>query len=460
MKRVRFGKAAAAAAALVGLLVMAGCRGDRQPGETATYSGKVTVAAGVGLPDKMKLKNLWDLDIKKGQVKKAWVKDGYVMVAAERPNILYLLRKQDGMNVWNCQFKKPIETRYPPAVSKDAVMTVSDERIVRVHRAFGQIICILDPGIPISARPVLRTWVETEKGTPVIFASSYADGRLWALKIRKTVREMQASVHGDAPVKILRYATSRGWSTAAPRGGGHILAPLSSAGGFIYVCTTNGYVMAVKDTDGRPAWRLQTQGAVEKGVCLNKDRLYFGCSDFKLYCLDRLSGEKLWELPTGSEVTARPLADPDPRVGLVVSISEGQGLLGVETKKGRKIWQNKDVKQILGIGEKAVYVLSRKGRLLGLDKKTGKALWQSSLGGFKAIFPNEEQFEKAGQPLYLLALTKRNEIVCLVEPDFNPKALRTGKPKKDKPKIPVIRGSGTPAAPAAPAKGPAPKKND
>ncbi len=458
MKRITFGSATAV---LVGILVLAGCGrgGQGEKEEAVTYTGRPTAATGVRLPDKMKLKNLWDLEIKKGRVRKAWVKSGYAMIAAEGPNILYLLRKQDGMNLWNCEFKKPIETAYPPGVSVDAIMAVSDEHIVRIHRAFGQIICILDPGVPISARPVLKTWVQTEKGTPVIFAPSYADGRLWALKIRKVVTEMENPIRGESAIKIPRYATSRGWNTGAPRGDAHFLAPLSMVGSFIYACTSNGYVMALRDSNGMPAWRLQTQGAVESGLCISKNLAYFGSSDYKLYCLDRLSGEKKWELPTGSEVTARPLADPDPRNELVVCISDGQGLLGVETKKGRKLWQNRDVKSILGIGEKAVYAMNRKGRLLAIDKKTGKTLWQSPLGRFRTIFPNVEQFEKAGQPLFLLALTGRNEIVCLVEPHFKPAPTRTKKPEKPRTTIPVIKGSGAPAAPAPPAKT-APKKKD
>jgi outer membrane protein assembly factor BamB len=362
----------------------------------------------------LKLDVLWDLNIKKGRVDHAWIKDGYAMVAAQGPNLLYMMRQRDGMNIWNCEFGAPVETAYPPSVSADAVMVVSDSKIVRVHRTHGQIICLLNPELPISASPVLSTWAETEGGEAAIYVPSYGDGRLWSLRIRKILREIPSPVPGEPPVNIPVYATTRGWNRAAPQGRGQILAPLSYSDGFIYVCTTNGYVMAVKDTTGAPVWRIETQGAVESGVCLSKNRLFVGSTDYKLYCLDRFSGEKLWDLPTGGSVVPRPLADP--RGELVVCLSEGQGLLGVNVASGKKLWANMDAAQILGMGESTVYALSKSGALLGIDMKTGQTAWENRDTGFVKIFPTTEQYEADGRLLHLLALTKANDIVCLVEP--------------------------------------------
>jgi hypothetical protein len=408
------------AAGLVGATVLAGCRdggGEQQAGGGST--------ATVGLPDDMKLKTLWDLKIKEGRAVKAWIKEGYFMVAAEGPNLLYLLRKQDGMNLWNCEFRKPMELSYPPAVSKDAIMAVTDGRIVRIHRNFGQIICLLDPEIPVSARPILETWVETKQGDPVIFAPSYGDGRVWALKIRKIFREMENPVPGEKPIRFPIYGVSTGWNRGAPRAGGHVLAPLTKVGSFIYVCTTNGYVMPLRLHDGSYAWPpLHVQGVVESGMSFSGDYTYFGCSDFKLYCLDRLTGVKRWELPTGSVVSARPL--PDHGAGMVYCLAQAQGMIGVNDADGKRMWTNPQVRELLGVGEEAVYVLARDGSLLAINKKDGKAIWRSSLRGFRRVFPNEEQFERAGMPLYLPAITGGNELVCLVEKNFKPAPIREG----------------------------------
>jgi outer membrane protein assembly factor BamB len=453
MKRDRF---VCAAVALVGVLILAGC-GDKKAGDKKGAKVRATGAAGVDLPDDLKLRTLWDLRIKKGRVEKAWVKEGYAMVAASGPNIFYLLRKQDGMNLWNCEFRKPIETKFSPAVSSDAVMIMSDERVVRIHRHFGQIICLLDPGVPISAAPILDTWVETTKGTPVIFAPSYGDGRLWAVKIRKMMRTMQNPVPGEAPIQFPYYAASRGWSAGTPRGGGHILAPVSKVGGFIYVCTTNGYVLALKDSTGKAVWRIQTQGVLEHGVCIYKDLLFFGSSDFKLYCHNRLSRQKLWEVPTGSPVINRPIVAPDGK--LVVCMSEGQGAIGVDVGTGKRLWTYKQTRRVLGIGEKAAYVVGRSGNLVALNRKSGKPVWRSAMGGFRDVFPCVEQFEQAEKPkpLYLMAVTGANEIVCLVEPDFKPERIREEEQKPAAPKVPVFRGK-APAAGGVPPAG-APNKN-
>ena len=443
------------AAVLCSVLVLAGC-GDKKKGDAGKADrARATGFAGVDLPDDLKLKTLWDLKIKKGAISRAWVKDGFAMIAASNPNIFYLLRKQDGMNIWNCEFKKPIMMKYVPGVSKDAVMVMSDERIVRIHRDWGKIICLLDAKVPISAQPVLSTWVETTQGTPVIYAPSYGDGRLWAIKIRKMMRSVQNPVPGEDPIEFPYYAASRGWSRGTPRGGGHILAPVTKVGGFIYVCTTDGYVMAIKDSTGRPIWRIQTQGVLEKGICIHKDLLFFGSSDFKLYCHNRLSRDKLWELPTGSPVVTRPMASADGK--LVVCMSEGQGALGVDVKTGKRLWTSKTTREVLGIGGAAVYTKATDGSLTALDRKTGKPVWRSSLKGFKNVFATIEQYEqpKDPNPLYLMAETTSNDIVCLVEPGFVPRKIVENGEKEKAPApavpAPVAPKKGAAPAPAAPA---------
>jgi len=445
-------RSVSSAVVLCSVFVVSGC-GDKK-GETGKGRAKAraTGYAGVNLPDDLRLKTLWDLKIKKGVISRAWVKDGLAMVAAANPNIFYLLRKQDGMNLWNCEFKKPIMLKYEPGVSKDAVMVMSDERIVRIHRDWGKIICLLDPKVAISAQPVLSSWVETAQGTPVIYAPSYGDGRLWAVKIRKMMRTVQNPVPGEKPIEFPYYAASRGWSRGTPRGGGHILAPVTKVGGFIYVCTTDGYVLAVKDSTGLPIWRIQTQGVLEKGICVHRDRMFFGSSDFKLYCYNRLSREKLWELPTGSPVVTRPMASGDGK--LVVCVSEGQGALGVDAATGKRLWDFKSTGEVLGIGVAVVYVKAGDGSLVALDRKTGKPLWRSSLKGFRNVFPTVEQYEqpKNPNPLYLMAQTASNDIVCLVEPDFVPeKIMGNGREKVPAPEAPKPPVAKKPKAPDAPA---------
>lgn len=442
------------AMALLAGLALAGCWNPFRGGGGRRPAANVekTTRASVPIPREMKLKSLWDLPIAKGAVKKAWVSQDYAMVITENPHQLYLVRLYDGFTIWVCETELPIETAYAPQLSPDAVMIVTENRILRVDRDYGELITVLSPSLPISARPILGTWVETANNIPVIYAPSH-DGRIWSLNIRKLPGQVPGPTPGDPPIKYTRYVTSRGWSTRTPHGKGHLLAPLTFNSGRIYACTTNGYVMCLRDTDGTDAWggAVQTQGHVEKGVSLSGDRAYFGSTDYKLYCVNNRSGQKIWEFPTGSMVTERPLADPAGE--LVVVLSEGQGLLGAETEKGRKIWQNKDAASILGIGEKAVYVTDQRGQLMALDKKTGEATWKSPMSGLRTVFPNVEQFDTGRKSLYLLALTNRNEMVCLVEPTFKPPLLITGSSKPttpDKTDVTIIRGDGGTPAPAAP----------
>jgi hypothetical protein len=429
MKRLRFVKSAALLCALV---AVTGCwpfgRGEKQDasGDRDRTQARATGHAGVKIPDELKLKTLWDLKIREGQVEAAWVRDNFALIAARSPNILYLLRKQDGMNLWNCELRKPITTTYPPSISADAVMVISDGRIIRIHREWGQIICMLDPKVPMSAAPVLDTWVETSTGTPAIYVPSFADGRLWAVTIRKTIRSVKNPVPGKEPIKFPQYSASRGWAVGSKHGG-HILGPITKVGGFVYACTTDGWAMALKDSTGEQIWKLQTQGRLNQGICVWGNRFYMGSSDFKLYCFNRLSLERYWALPTGSPVISRPMCSGDGK--LVVCISEGQGLLGVDTASGKRLWNFPKCKQVLGVGKKAVYV-STGGGLVALDRKTGKPVWRSPMRGFAKFFPVVDQYEQptGPKPFYLLAVTGGNEIVCLVEPGFKPGRIEQSKP--------------------------------
>ncbi len=436
-----------ALAALVGSVSLLGCKGGD--------AGKSPVAAAqVDAPKGMNLESLWSLQITKGRIRHAWVSGDYALVITEKPNILHLIRLRDGYSHWSCEFDHPIETAYPPAISEDGVMVVSDNRIMRIDRAFGSLVCIVDPEMSISARPILSTWVDLQDSPgvfPVVYVPSYS-GRIWAMQIRKTEREMANPVPGAPPIKIERYGVNKGWSTGTPAAHGQITAPALMLDGFIYICTSDGYVMGLKDNDGRPAFRLQTQGQVINGVSLGGSRAYFGSTDYKVYCVDRRSGEKYWEFPSGGPVIERPL--PDPEAKAVYALSDEQGVFGLDDKDGHELWQNRDVARLLGVGRKAVYAHDSKGRFLALDKKTGKVTWLCQPGDL-AVFQNTEQFDRAGGQLALLAVTPKNEIVCLVEPGYRPPvpALKAKKSAPVAAPVPVAAPAPAPVPAAAPAAG-------
>lgn len=432
-----------------------GCGGRSATKGAAAGGGRPRVE----LPKGLEMDALWDLTIKLEdgklpRIRRAWAAGEHVLVVTESPNLLYLVRLCDGKPLWVCEFERPLETAFPPEISADAVMVMSDNRIMRVDRAFGDLVCRLDPECSISARPVLSSWVEPkgeggEKLAPV-YVPGY-DGRVWQLQIRRFEREMPNPKPGGAPIVVRRYVASRGWSTGTRAAYAQITAPLVKAGSFIYACTSDGYVMALRDNNGLPAFRIQTQGQVEGGVSISGTRAYFGASDYKLYCIDRLSGEKLWERPTGNVISERPL--PDPVDKLVYVVSRNQGLFGIEDKEGKELWQNRQVERLVGVGKRAVYVLGSKKQLLALNKKTGEPLWKASTADL-TVFADDEQFDAAGGPVYLLAEAPDNRLVCLVEPGFvppKPAAAPEKKPEPPKPAAPAAPAAPPAAAPAAPA---------
>lgn len=373
------------------------------------------------VPEGAHLENLWDLAIKGGRVTQAWLVGDYVLVTTRHPNNVYQVRLKDGRTLGTWEIDSPIETAYPPEITADRIIVVTEDRLVCLDQRLKGISAVLSPGVAISARPVLRTW-------PSLYIPGY-DGRLWSLSVRTIENTVESPLPGGSPLKIVRHVADRGWSARPVSSDAQITAPVAYADGILYFCPTDGRVTALRDTNGKEIFSLQTQGQVEKGVSLSGSRAYFGSTDYKLYCLDRVSGEKKWELPTGSPVIERPL--PDPAARMVYAISQKRGLLGVEMveikekekdrervkfEEPQERWCFKEVQSILGVGRRGLYVLDEDDRLVALDKKTGRPLWRSYLGDFRTVFPCNQQFEVAGTPLILLALTRDNEIVCLTEP--------------------------------------------
>jgi hypothetical protein len=393
--------------------------GSQAPARAAAPGGQAPGGAeprtGGGAKDQAPaLELLWSREITRGKVRRAWASGDCALVVTEEPPSLHLLRLQDGYVHWSCEFEHPAETAYPPTLSGDAVMVVIRNRILRMDRAFGTMVCIIDPEVPIGARPILETWIDVD---PAIIYVPGANGQLWALQVRKTVRELASPIAGAPPIKIERYGVSKAWSTEVPTAGGQTVAPPAMLDGVIYVCASDGCVLGLGKDDGRPVFRIPNQGQVPQGLALSGNRAYFGRSDGQVCCIDRRSGDRIWELPAGGAVSERPRPDPDG--GAVYAFGEKQGAFAVDDKTGRELWRNRDIRQLLGVGRKAVYAAGAGGRIVALDKSTGAVTGTFATEGLTVV-PDGEPSAPGGGPLMLMGMTARNAVVCLAEPGARP----------------------------------------
>ncbi len=136
------------------------------------------------------------------------------------------------------------------------------------------------------------------------------------------------------------------------------------AGEFIYFGIGNGHfdsadekpvgaVLCVNASDGEKVWRFDTADGVLCRPTVDRCRVWCGCRDGNLYCLDRQTGKLHWKRDLGTPVVS----------AAAVARSGAGGLAN------------------------AVYVLGSEGQVYGLEPNTGAICWKNDLtnGGRLAV---------------------------------------------------------------------------
>ncbi|MDP4215828.1 MAG: PQQ-binding-like beta-propeller repeat protein [Bacteroidota bacterium] len=118
------------------------------------------------------------------------------------------------------------------------------------------------------------------------------------------------------------------------------------------------------------------------------NRVFVGCGDGTLYCLDAGSGKVLWGFPTGGPVYSSPAASASSvyfssRDGYVYSLSSRDGKLRWKFKMGPDLgkenyWDNYLSSPV--IAGPNLFIGSGDGCLYALESVTGKVIWKYSSG--------------------------------------------------------------------------------
>ena len=106
----------------------------------------------------------------------------------------------------------------------------------------------------------------------------------------------------------------------------------------LYFGSEDKFFYAV-NREGNERWRFQTQGQIKAGNTTKSARIYVGSTDFNLYALNRLTGEKEWDFPTGNDVLYPPYVDL--KAGVVVAHSFANGIYGIDERTGKELWHLK-----------------------------------------------------------------------------------------------------------------------
>jgi len=209
--------------------------------------------------------------------------------------------------------------------------------------------------------------------------------------------EVRATVGGTVAGRTYEYAIDGDAKPLTPDANGTCAATASFSG------TPGWHTVSVtaKDADGmewtdsvpvridgaaREAWRVQASGAVERGVRVAGDRLYFGAIGGDVYCLDAATGREMWRYSAGSDVISEVAVDS----GLACFGTIDGRVIGLDSQKGTRRWEFPVGGPVIGspvISDGKVLVGSGEPAFFAIDAATGRQAWKYPMERATQVVP-------------------------------------------------------------------------
>ena len=212
-----------------------------------------------------------------------------------------------------------------PAISGDIVcITSRDGNIYFIDTKTGALLLVYETAQPVEASPTMF-------GTTAYFGGD-----------DRNVRAVSATARKGPFWSLIRW----GWLQFHVWG----LAPaLPPQPGFI--------------------WAYRTGGVIQSAPALAGNTLYFGCSDRKLYAIDRITGEKKWDFRTKGPISASPAVAGDT----VYFGSEDGTIYALDAETGKELWQfevGSSIKTSPAIANDTLYIGADNGKLYAIKLST------------------------------------------------------------------------------------------
>lgn len=110
------------------------------------------------------------------------------------------------------------------------------------------------------------------------------------------------------------------------------------------------------------------------------DKIFVGCDNGQIFCLNKYSGEKIWEVDGKSALFGVPAEK-----GGQLYFSDVKGnIYCLDGKTGKLIWERKLTENIYAgpmIGTNKIFIGSTSGNFYALSQRTGETLWMLSTSG-------------------------------------------------------------------------------
>ncbi len=234
------------------------------------------------------------------------------------------------------------------------------------------------------------------------------------LRIRPTILADQIyAADGYGRVEAFnRFTGKRTWRAQLPAEAGGFLNSLDvldrtdpsfvsggvgSGGGYVFIGTTNGELIALSASDGSEAWRQTVDGEVLAPPVVGEGLAFVQTIDGSLMALEVGTGEVRWELDNQVPIlTLRGTATPVYDGGVVYAGFANGNVIAVKAENGEPIWDHLvmlpegrseldrmvDVDSTPLIDGPMVYAVAYQGNLRGVRRQDGNPLWEIPISSF------------------------------------------------------------------------------
>ena len=139
-----------------------------------------------------------------------------------------------------------------------------------------------------------------------------------------------------------------------------------------------GTVEAVDGGTGDGRWQTSFPDFVVSSPAIAEGRVFVGCWDHSLYCLDATDGTERWTHATGGPISGSPSV-----VDGQAFITSGRGdLYNVDVSSGERNWFvpiDGPVTSAPSITDQAIYVATNFSGVLAVDRESGREFWQRTV---------------------------------------------------------------------------------
>jgi outer membrane protein assembly factor BamB len=227
---------------------------------------------------------------------------------------------------------------------KGLLLTLVGKKVVEVNTDFG-----VTKSFQISGYGVTSNVVRNDS----FYYFAGLDNRLHALKENDKVQAFEAAAENDSTI------TS-------------ILAEEDT----VIFATDAGNVICIVAEGPKRLWQFDCPKAVAGQVIHDGNLLYIACKDTKIYCIEAATGHLTWSYQTQGILNEAPQAG---KMALYQYVPDA-GVVALDKKTGKFIWQVKDGVGFLSEYGDKTFVLTKSGVITAMDNVKRKQLYTIDLG--------------------------------------------------------------------------------